>query len=257
MSSIYSVGGMNQLSRALRNNGFSDEDVVSLTNADLKSVKLLINGLAEIKTSYDAKYLAHRVWNFRRKVTYHVFSRKSHDIDLLNRLADALEAQNFSQSDVNQLKQYANLKELRYFAKGLASINYLIPDFDISCVQYLGNGWSLYDHQSKEFHSFYPNEAFLLSTEDDPNLLYLSGQGLADHLLDLEGLTANVANWLILNPIWIPKEWEGKHIVFPGTIFINKGEYYALYIYKFGNLWRQHWFYLHNQFPAEYVVAAS
>ena len=254
MSAVYSVGLMTQLSRTLRNNGFSDENIVSLANSDLRSIKLLINGLAEIKSYYDARFVVHKVWSLRKKVTHRVFSKKSHDIDLMNHLADALEREEFSPSEVNKLKQYSNLKGLRNFAKGLSTINYLIPDFDLAVGPYLQKGWSVYNHNNQDFHNFDPSKVILLSTEDDPKLLKLRGKEMADYLLNLNGLTANVADWLNVNSIWIPKEWNHEAIVFPGSIFMNNGEYYARYIYKFGEIWRTHWCYLENKFPEEYKV---
>jgi len=254
MSTIYSIGSMNQLSITLRSFGFTDEDIIALSETDLEQVKKIIYGLIGIKHIYDEKYILHKIWSLRKKITGKFFSRRSHDINLINNLANVLERNNYSNADVTKLKQFNNLHGLRQLARGMAEIDFRFPLVDCVPAPALKDGWQIYRHNVVENYKF-DSAKILLKKSCDVNRKSLKGKALADKLLKLFGPNATVANWLPENTGWIPKEWEKESIVFPDTIFVKAGEYYARYIFKFGDNWHSHWCILTNGIPKEYRVA--
>jgi hypothetical protein len=254
MSTLYSIGSTNQLSMTLRQYGFTDEDVVALTYFDLEKVRRIIYGLAGIKQIYDEKYIIHKIWNLRKKISGNFFTRKSHDINIMNSLADALERNKYSTADVTKLKQFNNLRGLLLLVRNRAEIDLNLPVIDCVSEPELKEGWSIYGHKKIENYEF-DSANILLKKVSISIRKSLTGKALADKLLKLSGPNANVADWLPKNTNWISKEWEKVSIVFPNTIFLKNGEYYARYIFKLGETWHSHWCVLTDGIPREYRIA--
>ena len=254
MSTLHSIGSLNQLSMTFRQYGFTDEDVIALTYFDLEKVRQIIYGLAGIKHIYDKKIIMHKIRGLRKKITGNFFTRKSHDIQIMNSLADAFERNKYSTSDVTKLKQFNNLHGLLLLVRNLAEIDLNLPLIDCISEPEFKEGWSIYGHIKIENYEF-DSVNILLKKVSVSIKKSLIGKALADKLLKLVGPNANVADWLPENTKWIPKEWEKLSIVFPNTIFFKNGEYYARYIFKLGETWHSHWCILTDGIPGEYRIA--
>lgn len=87
----------------------------------------------------------------------------------------------------------------------------------------------------------------------------LSIGNLCNKIKDEPVLNANALDFFLANPDLIPRSWDGKEIIFPGTVYDSNGEPGVAYFYRdsFGK-WHKHlrWFgnKLHSFFGIEYVA---
>jgi len=87
---------------------------------------------------------------------------------------------------------------------------------------------------------------------------YIDGNKLKKLLAGKKALNANVLDYLLAHPKLIPQEWEGKAVLFWGTIYRHSDGYlYVRYLYWDGAKWSWDYFWLGNNFVADSPAALA
>lgn len=88
---------------------------------------------------------------------------------------------------------------------------------------------------------------------------YISGNNLRIELADKPVLNANVLDYLLANPEFIPEEWKGEFVFFWGTIYQNSdGSLCVRYLKWNGRRWDSGYFWLGNSLHRHFsAVLAS
>jgi len=145
-----------------------------------------------------------------------------YSIGAMNQLADTLENSDWTADDITKLKQFGNLKGIKDILYGKAEIKYPEHLIDCDAAPFVPPGMTVEKHVKGGFWKFNPKKILLyLSRKQKKELI--SGNDLQK---DLEGkpvLNANVLDWLLAHPEFIPENWKGKLIFFWGTIYRSSG----------------------------------
>ncbi len=114
-------------------------------------------------------------------------------------------------------EQKGLLRKFREVLLGHAKINFLDTLIDCDADPYrLFEKWKVRTHKKGGSWSFNPEEVELFPVINFGNVRI---RDLADEFVKLPILNANVLDHLIKRPYLMPDEWEGKRILFAGTIY--------------------------------------
>jgi len=127
---------------------------------------------------------------------------------------------------------------------------------DCDADPFVPDGLEVVEHHKGGKFQFTPSVVSLYLSEQQKNSNYISGEKLREELKNKTVLNANVLDWLIAHPHYIPEEWKNKFILFWGTIYRDSyGDLYVRCLYWRGGRW--HWNHLQvdNDFYSYYPAA--
>ncbi len=124
---------------------------------------------------------------------------------------------------------------------------------DLDAIPFTPSKWSVAEHrQGGQF--VFNSRRIGLYLDDQQKAGGIAGRQLREKLKSKPVFNANMLDWLIAHPDFIPEEWKGTLIVFWGTIYRDSdGTLYVRYLFWRNNQW--HWssrwldrdFYDHNR----------
>lgn len=151
----------------------------------------------------------------------------------------------------------ANL--LEYVAKGCPKVDYTQPVpkakklprqkqsaivVDLDADPFIPEGWKVEEHQKGGQFAFDPAQVQLHLDVGQQNGKYIKGTNLRKQLKSVPVMNANLLDWYLANPQYIPEEWKGKYVFFWGTIYRSRdGDLYVRYLFWNDDRWdwSSHW----------------
>ncbi len=137
----------------------------------------------------------------------------------IHQLADALEAAKFTPDNVTKLGQFSNLSNLRGLFNGtyeLRQIKYII-NCDVS--PFCPDGWKIAEHCQGGALVWDISKIQFYHFKKQEDRCRYEGHKLRKRLEGEPVLNANVLEYLLENPHFIPVEWKSRHVFFWGTIY--------------------------------------
>ena len=115
---------------------------------------------------------------------------------------------------------------------------------DCDADPYLPFGWRVEQHLKSGSFKWDPTEVELYLDAGQKDGKVISGHELRKKLEGKRVLNANVLDWLLAHPQFIPESWKEKYVFFWGTIYHEVGgDLYVRYLSWNGSrwLWRSSW----------------
>ena len=163
------------------------------------------------------------------------------DVSQAHELKLAFRRNGWTNADIKALSEGNFLADVLKLMKGQLEIKPIEHLIDCDVNPFIPNGWSVEDHKKGGMFKFNPEKISLyLSKKQKKGII--GGYDLRKELADKSVMNANVLDYLLAHPEFIPEEWKGKYIFFWGTIYRNSyGSLFVRYLYWNGSKWC--WFY--------------
>ena len=163
----------------------------------------------------------------------------------MNQLGDAMEAAGFTPEMVTKLHN-TNWSLIESVLVGTHEIVPIDLIVDLDADPFVPEGWSVPDgnHIKGGKFRFDPAEVALHLDDEQKNGMIVVGTALRPKLQNLPVFNANLLDWLLTHPQFIPEEWKSKSVFFWGTIYrYSDGCLYvrSLRWYGGGWGWRFYW----------------
>jgi len=124
------------------------------------------------------------------------------------------------------------MDEFREFLNKTAQI------IDCNAKPFIPEGWKVEKHIKGGKWEWNPNKIQLYLLDEQKNGKSINGNKLRKELEGQPVLNANVLDWLLAHPEFIPEEWKGEYIFFWGTIYRYADGYLVVrYLHCFGGRW--------------------
>lgn len=164
------------------------------------------------------------------------------DVGLAAKLKVAFARNGWTPELIDAACEGDKLGQFKQVLLGHAAITVVEHVIDGDAQPFVPDGWSVEEHQKggafkwdKETHkdALYPSKGQAGSK-------YIEGNKLHKELTDksIPVLNANVLDYLLANPHFIPEEWKGKYVFFWGTVYRHRvGRLCVRYLFWFGGRW--------------------
>lgn len=124
------------------------------------------------------------------------------------------------------------LVRIREYLLNLAEIKTVEHLINCDADPFVPSGWSVREHQKGGSFKWNPTEVQLYLYESQRKGGVINGNELRKKLADKPVLNANVLDYLLAHPHFIPEEWKGKAVFFWGTIHRDaRGNLCVRYLY--------------------------
>ena len=179
------------------------------------------------------------------------------DVGQANELKLAFRRAGWTNADIKRLCEGDILALLLAVLKGELVVKHLI---DCDADPMVPDGWEVVEHRKVGQFEWDPAKVVLHLDEAQQGGAIV-GNKLRGKLKGQPVLNANVLDYLLAHPYFIPEEWKGKLVFFWGTIYrYAGGGLYVRCLYWSGDRWFWHCFWLGLDFddrsPAA-VLASS
>jgi len=155
-----------------------------------------------------------------------------------HQLMEALQANGFTSAHVTKLGQYDRLGDIRLLLDGMVKIVAVDNVIHLDADPVLREGWSVVEHR-RHNSCTWGSLKLGLYIPDQQKSFTVVGTKLRDLMKDQAVFNANLLDFLLARPGFIPDEWKHKCIYFWGTIFCNEyGELCVRYLCRRDGLWR-------------------
>jgi hypothetical protein len=106
---------------------------------------------------------------------------------------------------------------------------------------FVPNGWAVEEHKMGGLFDFGKSKIELFRTKKQ-QCGYVVGYNLREELAREPVLNANVLDYVIEHPEFIPEDWKGKYVFFWGTVYIcSLGRQCVRYLHWSNNRWSWHY----------------
>jgi hypothetical protein len=90
---------------------------------------------------------------------------------------------------------------------------------DLNADPFVPIGWQVEEHQKGEMFKWDASKVSLYLSEPQEKGEWIEGHNLREKLAGKPVYNANLLDYLLKNPHFIPKHWKGKYVYFWGTIY--------------------------------------
>ena len=156
-----------------------------------------------------------------------------------HQLMNALEAANFSATELTLLGQFPRLIDIKAVLHGTAKIVITVHTIVRAAAPFVPKNWKVEEHQLGSQLQWDPDRVSLFLCEEQKGGS-IEGRKLRQKLQGEPVLNANILDYLLANPQLIPEEWKGKAVFFWGTIYRYRHSYghlFVRYLYWDGEQW--------------------
>ena len=143
----------------------------------------------------------------------------AYNIGQMNEVANCLENAAYAPTDVKRLTT-ENLKAILPFLHGCAEITPIKHLINLDTNPFVPEGCFVEKHQTGGDWEFNPAKLELYLS-DNQQRVTINGIDLQKELLGKKVSNANVLDYLLENPYFIPERWKGRSVLFWGTIYRN------------------------------------
>ncbi len=147
----------------------------------------------------------------------------SFSIGQMSQLAKALKSSGFTPGDITKLGQCKNLADIRGIPYGTHELRQMKYIIDCDADPFIPNGMEVVEHHKGGQLEWNAEKILLYLSKLQRIGKYIEGNNLRKELEDMPVLNANVLDYLLAHPEFIPEEWKGKAVFFWGTIYHNSG----------------------------------
>ena len=99
----------------------------------------------------------------------------------------------------------------------------VVQVIDCNARPFVPEGWKVVEHIKGGKWEWNPGKILLYLSDGQKGGRCIEGNKLRKELKGKSVLNANVLDWLLAHPEFIPEEWKGKYIFFWGTIYRDAG----------------------------------
>ena len=171
------------------------------------------------------------------------------DVGQANELKLAFRRHGWTNEDVKSLCEGDILAQFLRVCRGFAEIKEIECVIDCDADPFLPEGWRVEQHLKSGSFKWDPTEVELYLDAGQKDGKVISGHELQKKLEGKRVLNANVLDWLLAHPQFIPESWKGKFVFFWGTIYRDGcGSLSVRYLFWNGIGWRWRYCWLVDYF---------
>ncbi|MEA2006992.1 MAG: hypothetical protein U9O20_02415 [Patescibacteria group bacterium] len=109
---------------------------------------------------------------------------------------------------------------------------------DCDAGPFCPDGWKVVEHGKGGQLEWDASKIQLYLSKKQEGGSWIEGNKLREELADKSVLNANVLDYLLKNPHFIPEEWKSKYVFFLGTVYCRSGGYLVVRcLFWFGDEW--------------------
>lgn len=147
------------------------------------------------------------------------------------------------------------MRQVLSFLDGCADIKIVEHIVDLDADPVLPNGWKVEDHKKGGKWKFDPRQVSLHLSSNQMCNKTIVGNELRKELAREPVANANLLDWYLAHPEFIPEEWKGKAVFFWGTIYRRSvGHLYVRCLCWNGGGWHWHCYWLNRVFDSCYLA---
>jgi hypothetical protein len=163
-------------------------------------------------------------------------------VGLAHKFLLAAEAQGYTPELLNELAENQRLlRGMLNVQLGRATISYRVFNIDCSADPFIPKGWEVVEHRRTGLFSWVAGDSDMIAHYFSLNQAIsrrIVGHELRKELEDKPVLNANILDFLLNNPKFIPEEWKERNTFFWGTIYRNPiGNLCVRYLHWGGRRW--------------------
>jgi hypothetical protein len=133
---------------------------------------------------------------------------QAHELDM------AFDRNGWSAADVKELSEGNILTSVRNVLLGYSEIRPVERAVNCDADPFMPSGWKVEEHKKGGLFKWDPKNVSLHLSPNQQNRKEIEGNKLRKELADKPALNANVLDYLLAHPHFIPEEWKGKYVFF-------------------------------------------
>ncbi len=157
------------------------------------------------------------------------------DVDQAGELKAAFRRGGWTNGDIKHLCEGNILTRVREVILGRATINTGEPTIDLDADPFVPSDWKVEEHRKGGQWKYDPTKLRLHLSVKQQNGQVVTGLELCKELADLPVMNANLLDWYLINPEFIPNELKNQPTFFWGTRYRDPyGNQYVRFLYRRG-----------------------
>ncbi|MFH0912563.1 MAG: hypothetical protein V1807_02825 [Patescibacteria group bacterium] len=180
------------------------------------------------------------------------------DVGQANELKLAFRRAGYTNAEIKKLCEGDILATLLPVIKGNAEVVTSKHIIDCDADPFLPTGWKVEQHNKGGQFALDTSKIHFYLSKGQKNGKTIGGNKLRKELQNKPVLNANVLDWLLDHPEFIPEEWKSKYVFFWGTIYRSAGGHLVVRsLHWHGTRWDWNYDYPDDDWYGFYPAALS